>query len=234
MGPRELFYADLYATRETPCRSRLGSPGIRDQHAGCVGAHLVEHDLFDFLLLSLPDNDNHSHKHGPEAQVESIAAADRQLGAGGRRRPARLEAFLDGPRGDRLRRSLPRAGRAPDIALGRLFRLECRGPRTGRPRSRRAGALPQSARRDGLSAQRRAAWRRPGARDRHRASSIEGVDVVAWMQGDSGGRPARSEAARVRPRRRPSSTRAAAAGRSRASRWTRPSIPMGTGGSGPR
>ncbi|MHB8531614.1 MAG: alkaline phosphatase family protein, partial [Solirubrobacteraceae bacterium] len=39
----------------------------------------VEHDLFDFLLLSLPDNDWHSHKRGPEAQVDSIALADQQL-----------------------------------------------------------------------------------------------------------------------------------------------------------
>jgi Type I phosphodiesterase / nucleotide pyrophosphatase len=79
MGPRELFYADIFASRETPCRSQLGLPGIRDQHAGCVGAYLVEEDLFDFLLLSLPDNDTHSHRHGPHAQVTSIAAADRQL-----------------------------------------------------------------------------------------------------------------------------------------------------------
>ena len=54
-------------------------PGIRDQHSGCVGSYLVEHDLFDFLLLSLPDNDTHSHKNGPHAQVVSLAAADRQI-----------------------------------------------------------------------------------------------------------------------------------------------------------
>jgi len=79
MGPRELFYADLFASRETGCWSRLGMPGLRDQHTGCVGAYLVEHDLFDFLLFSLPDNDTHSHEHGPDAQVTSIAEADRQL-----------------------------------------------------------------------------------------------------------------------------------------------------------
>jgi Type I phosphodiesterase / nucleotide pyrophosphatase len=79
LGPQELFYADIFASRRTPCRSQLGMPGIRDRHAGCVGAYLVEEDLFDFLLLSLPDNDTHSHKFGPHAQVESIAAADRQL-----------------------------------------------------------------------------------------------------------------------------------------------------------
>ena len=78
-GPRELFYADVYASRTTGCRSQMGMPGLRDQHSGCVSAYLVEHDLFDFLLLSLPDNDTHSHKNGPHAQVTSIHDADRQL-----------------------------------------------------------------------------------------------------------------------------------------------------------
>jgi len=67
---------------------------MRDQHAGCVGSYLVEHDLFDFLLLSLPDNDAHSHKNGPHAQIQSIAAADAELWrvmeAGGG-----ADAFLD-------------------------------------------------------------------------------------------------------------------------------------------
>ena len=78
-GPREFFYADLFASRRTGCRSQLGLPGVRDQHAGCVGAYMVEHDLFDFLLLSLPDNDTHSHRHGPDAQVTSLVAADEQI-----------------------------------------------------------------------------------------------------------------------------------------------------------
>ena len=78
-GPRELFYADVYASRATGCKSQLGMPGLRDQHSGCVGAYLAEHDLFDFLLLSLPDNDTHSHKNGPHAQVSSIHDADHQI-----------------------------------------------------------------------------------------------------------------------------------------------------------
>ncbi len=78
-GPAELFYADLYASRRTGCRGQLGLPGARDQHTGCVGAYLVEHDLFDFMLFSLPDNDAYSHRNGPHAQVTSLAAADRQL-----------------------------------------------------------------------------------------------------------------------------------------------------------
>jgi hypothetical protein len=78
-GPTELFYADLYASRRTGCRGQLGLPGARDQHTGCVGSYLVEHDLFDFMLFSLPDNDAYSHRNGPHAQVTSLAAADRQL-----------------------------------------------------------------------------------------------------------------------------------------------------------
>ncbi len=94
-GPRELFYADLYASRRTGCRGQLGLPGARDQHTGCVGSYLAEHDLYDFMLFSLPDNDAYSHRYGPHAQVTSLAAADRQIerlmnAAGG------VEAFLDG------------------------------------------------------------------------------------------------------------------------------------------
>ena len=79
MGPRELFYADVFASQRTGCRSGLGMPGVRDRHSGCVSSYMVEHDLFDFLLLSLPDNDWRSHKDGPDAQVHSIAQADLQL-----------------------------------------------------------------------------------------------------------------------------------------------------------
>jgi hypothetical protein len=95
MGPRELFYADIFASRRTSCRSNLGMPGVRDRHSGCVSSYLVEHDLFDFLLLSLPDNDWYSHKYGLDGQMHSIAQADAQLArvceaAGG------VEEFLRG------------------------------------------------------------------------------------------------------------------------------------------
>jgi hypothetical protein len=93
-GARELFYADLFDSRDTGCTSALGMPGQRDRHTACVGAYLVEHGLFDFLLFSLPDNDTYSHKAGPDGQVRSIAEADRALErimhvAGG------AEAFLE-------------------------------------------------------------------------------------------------------------------------------------------
>jgi len=92
-GAKELFYADIFDTQGTGCFSTLGMPGQRDRHAGCVGAHLVENDLFDFLLFSLPDNDTFSHRSGTSAQPVSIAEADRAIdrmmeAAGG------AEAFL--------------------------------------------------------------------------------------------------------------------------------------------
>jgi hypothetical protein len=78
-GPDELFYGDLYASREVPCKS-TSIPGVRDPYAACCSVELMKEDGFDFLLLSLPDNDNFSHKHGPEATVESIARADECFG----------------------------------------------------------------------------------------------------------------------------------------------------------
>jgi Type I phosphodiesterase / nucleotide pyrophosphatase len=91
-GPKELFYGDLYASREFPCRS-TSIPGNRDGYSACCAAELAREGGFDFLLFALPDNDNHSHRHGPEASVESIAKADRCFAelteaAGG------LDAFL--------------------------------------------------------------------------------------------------------------------------------------------
>ena len=93
-GPSELFDGELYSSREVDCRPTLARPGTRDPYSGCVGAYLERADLYDFLLFSLPDNDHHSHRFGPQATVESIARADRHLAelaepAGG------IESFLD-------------------------------------------------------------------------------------------------------------------------------------------
>ncbi len=75
-GPDELFYGELYSSRTVACKPTLARPGTRDEYSACVGRDLVAEDLYDFLLFSLPDNDHHSHKFGPEAQLESIARAD--------------------------------------------------------------------------------------------------------------------------------------------------------------
>ena len=93
-GPDELFYGELYTSRRVPCKPTLARPGTRDPYSACVGRELVRSDLYDFLLFSLPDNDFHSHRFGPEAQPESISRADRCFGeladeAGG------IDRFLD-------------------------------------------------------------------------------------------------------------------------------------------
>jgi hypothetical protein len=75
-GPDELFYGELYTSRRVPCKPTLARPGTRDAYSACVGRELAEHDLYDFLLFSLPDNDYHSHRFGPDAQLESIVRAD--------------------------------------------------------------------------------------------------------------------------------------------------------------
>src|SRR5215212_10665602 len=92
-GPGELFYGDLYASRPVPCKS-TSIPGGRDEYSACCAAELAAAGLYDFLLFSLPDNDNYSHRHGPEATVESISSADHCFStvieaAGG------LDQFLD-------------------------------------------------------------------------------------------------------------------------------------------
>jgi predicted AlkP superfamily pyrophosphatase or phosphodiesterase len=93
-GPDELFYGELYSSRPVACKPTLARPGTRDEYSACAGRTLVDDDLYDFLLFSLPDNDHHSHRFGPEAQIESIARADAAFtelvdAAGG------LDSFLD-------------------------------------------------------------------------------------------------------------------------------------------
>jgi hypothetical protein len=75
-APDEFFYGDLYASRPTGCGPSFTRPGTRDEYSACVAEELVREGAYDFLLLSLPDNDFHSHRFGPDATVDSIAKAD--------------------------------------------------------------------------------------------------------------------------------------------------------------
>jgi Type I phosphodiesterase / nucleotide pyrophosphatase len=185
LGPKELFYADIFASRRTPCRAALGMPGVRDRHSGCVGAYLVEHDLFDFLLLSLPDNDWHSHRYGVEAQPQSIAQADLQLArvmdAGGG-----VERFL----GEHAVIVMADHSQAPvqrTIALqDELAGFDVLGPGNAR---RTAGAPARIA----VSPSQRAAMvyllyaeRRQAllAAVVKRALELEGVELALWLEPD--------------------------------------------------
>jgi hypothetical protein len=190
MGPRELFYADIFASRDTGCRSALGMPGIRDRHSGCVGAYLVEHDLFDFLLLSLPDNDWYSHKHGPEAQVHSIAQADLQLArvfnAGGG-----VDRFLE----EHAVIAMADHSQAPvehTIALqDELAELGVLGPKGG---TEGGGEDRLGEAHIAVCPSQRGAMvyaLNEGERDAMRASvvtralAVEGVDLVMWLERDA-------------------------------------------------
>lgn len=188
LGPRELFYADIFASRQTPCRSNLGMPGVRDRHSGCVGAYLVEHDLFDFMLLSLPDNDWLSHKHGPESQLRSLAAADQQLArmmepAGG------LDRFLE----DHAMIVMADHSQSPvsgavalQHALAELGVLAPAG--RGAEGAAQVAVCPsqRAAMVYVLDQDQRDALRPAIVRD---ALALEGVELAAWLERDRGGSP---------------------------------------------
>jgi hypothetical protein len=187
-GPTELFYGDLYASREVECKS-TSIPGNRDGYAACCAVELMREDRFEFLLLSLPDNDNYSHRHGPEASVESIAKADACFAklveeAGG------LDPFLEGHAvilladhsQTEVHRGLPLAE-----LLGREWKVL--QPSDDRPELAQLAVSPT-----GRAAHvyllpgegERAAPEQVGAR----LGEIEGVDLVCRLQ-DRDGRPLR-------------------------------------------
>jgi Type I phosphodiesterase / nucleotide pyrophosphatase len=193
MGPRELFYADIFASRRTGCRSGLGMPGVRDRHSGCVSSYLVEHDLFDFLLLSLPDNDWHSHKRGPEGQVHAIAQADLQLA-----RVAAAAGGLDELLAQHAMIVMADHSQAPvtdAIALqDELAELGVLGPTRPARTTRAAPPVPRIA----VCPSQRAAMvyaLDEAERDAMRASvaalasMIEGVDLVMWLERDAHEQP---------------------------------------------
>jgi hypothetical protein len=183
-GPADLFYGDLYASREVPCKS-TSIPGSRDGYSACCAAELAKGDLYDFLLLSLPDNDNYSHRHGPEASVESIAKADHCFAklveaAGG------LDRFLEGNAlillADHAQTPVDRGLPLAEI-LGRDWRVL--QPSEDRPEPAQLAVSPTG----------RAVhiYLLPGegARAEHgevgrRLAETEGVELVCWLEGSAG------------------------------------------------
>jgi hypothetical protein len=187
-GPGELFYGDLYASREVPCKS-TSIPGSRDGYSACCAAELERSGDYDFLLFSLADNDNYSHRHGPEASVESIAKADhcfaKLVEAGGG-----LEPFLADHAlillADHAQTSVSRGLPLAEL-LGREWTVLA--PSDDRPERAQLAVSPT-----GRAAQ---VYLLPGEGERaeHRAvaralGQIEGVDLVCWLE-DSGGAPLR-------------------------------------------
>lgn len=189
-GPAELFYGDLYASRTVPCKS-TSIPGSRDGYAACAAAELLKEDRCDFLLLSLPDNDNYSHRHGPEASVESIAKADgcfaKLVETAGD-----LDTFLDRYAvilvADHAQTAVQRGLPLAEL-LGREWSVL--QPSDDRPRQAQLAVSPTG----------RAAhvYLLPGEGERAEASAVgrrlaelEGVDLVCRLE-DSDGEPLRRE-----------------------------------------
>jgi hypothetical protein len=191
-APDEFFYGDLYASRPTGCVSNLGRPGNRDDYSACVGEELVREGAYDFFLFALPDNDFYSHRHGPSAQVRSIAKADaafsRIVEAGGG-----LERFLRDHAviltADHAQTAVEHELSLAD-ALGEDWRvLE---PNSDRPEHAEIAVSPTS--RAGAVY---VLGEGPGHAGAHRQVSdklreLAGVDLVTWLADDGGNPIARS------------------------------------------
>ena len=185
-GPRELFYGDLYASREVPCKS-TSIPGVRDPYSACCAAELLRADAFDFLLFSLADNDNYSHRHGPEASVESISRADacfaELAGAAGG-----IDRFLDEYAvilvADHAQTAVDRGLPLAEL-LGEEWSVLV-------PSQERAESAQLAVSPTGRAAH---VYLLPGGEEpagpaevRERLAGTEGVDLVCWLE-DAEGRP---------------------------------------------
>jgi Type I phosphodiesterase / nucleotide pyrophosphatase len=187
LGPLELFYADIFSSSPAPCTALLGMPGIRDRHAGCVGSYLVEHQSFDLLLLSLPDNDWYSHKYGPDAQVRSLAQADLQL-----TRLADAAGGLDELLGESAIVVVGDHSQAPvahaiDL-IGALSDFGIAGPRDVSLQGSRLAVCPsqRAAMVYLLDENEREELRRSVI---SRAVEMDGVELVCWLERDERGAP---------------------------------------------
>jgi type I phosphodiesterase/nucleotide pyrophosphatase len=185
-GPDEFFYGDLYSSRPTGCGPSFTRPGMRDDYSACVAEELVREGAYDFLLFSLPDNDFHSHRHGPQAQPESIGRADEMFAriaeAGGG-----LDRFLSDHAviltSDHAQTAVEHALPLADELAEDWAVLQ---PNTDRPEEAEIAVSPTS--RAGAvyildTGRRHAATHE---RTRLRLGELAGVDLVAWLAGDDG------------------------------------------------
>jgi hypothetical protein len=186
-GPEEFFYGELFSSRPVDCKATLARPGTRDEYSACAAAELAgEPDSYDFILLSLPDNDFHAHRFGPDAMVGSLAHADRCFGrfveaAGG------IDAFLERHAvilmADHAQTEVER-----EVSFGEELasRWEVLGPSWERPELAELAVSPTS----------RAAnlYVLPQAPDRERLhaelrdelASHEACELVAWLERPDG------------------------------------------------
>src|SRR5262249_37133056 len=161
--------------------------------SACVAEGMIEDDLYDFLLFSLPDNDWYSHANGPEATEESIRHADKcferiVVKSGG------IDAFLEqhavllmsDHSQSPVDRRLPLAA-----ALGEEWRVL--QPNSTRPEDAELAVSP-TARAANVYVLREGSYHeRAHAKVRVKLGDMEGVDLVAWLRGGGGQVPERTE-----------------------------------------
>ncbi len=185
-APDEFFYGDLYASRPTGCGPSFTRPGTRDDYSACVAEELVRSGSYEFLLLSLPDNDFHSHRYGPAATVDSISKADASFArvaeaAGG------LDAFLDehavvltaDHAQSEVKHGLPLAG----VLAEDWHVLQ---PNADEPEDAEIAVSPTSRAGGVYLLDPGPAHRRVHGRLRERLHDLEGVDLIAWLTGPGG------------------------------------------------
>ena len=205
LGPGgALLRRALLAARKVACKPTLGAPGTRDEYSACVGRELVEHDLYDFLLFSLPDNDYHSHRTAPTRSPSRSRAPTSARRA--RRRRRRDRPVPRRARRDRGRRPLadpgrraaePRRRRSADVAGAAAERRPTR-------REAELAVCPSCARGAGLRARGRAA---PRARCTPGSATACASSTASTCSPGSGTRRRRCAAAMPTARRRAAARR---------------------------
>ncbi len=183
-GPKELFYGDLYASMPVPCKPS-SVPGRRDQYSACCAAEMVSRNRFDFMLLSFPDNDNYSHRHGPEASVTSIERADLCMAD-----VIRAAGGMDGFLADHALILLADHAhtdvtRPLEIIEGMARKFDVLRPSEDRPETAELAVSPTSraAHIYILDEQDNPVRHR---RVREHLASIEGVELVSWLERPDG------------------------------------------------
>jgi len=187
-GPDELFWGELYASRRVPCKPTLARPGTRDEYSACCGRELIREGLYDFLLFSLPDNDYFSHRFGPERMPESVAHADRCFGelvdeAGG------IAAFLDEHAvillGDHGQTAVEHELHL-QAELGRDWQVL--QPNDPAPELAELAVSPTARAAAVYVLAEGAAARRIHAKVQARLRTLEGIELIAWLE-DRDGEP---------------------------------------------
>ncbi len=190
-GPDELFYGELYASRKVPCRPTMARPGTRDEYSACVSVEMVNEDLYDFLLFSLPDNDYYSHKFGPDETETSIAHADTSLqrvvdAAGG------MDSFLEQ---HAVIAMADHCQSAVDERLDLQTALDeewrVLQPNSDQPEHAELAVSPTSRAAHVYVLSEGARQRRTHQQVREKLGKLDGVDLVAWLCTQDGAPPER-------------------------------------------